>query len=143
MSAITYLEGIDKFNSLRLQGDLMQWWARVTHRCQRLLSLEELSAGHAVRSQRDAGVRFVPIDRIVASVGRHRDFTRGFLPLAGANAARWAQLYAAINSPQGVPEVEVLKIGAEYVVVDGHHRISAARAAGLVQIAAHVTEVLD
>jgi hypothetical protein len=50
--------------------------------------------------------------------------------------------YEAIISPQGVPEVELLQIGDVYVVEDGHHRISAARAAGLSQIAAHVTEIV-
>ena len=142
MSAMTYLEGIDKFNSLRLRGDLEQLWARVTHHCQCLLSVEELNGGKSVRQRRDAGIRFVPIDRIVGSVGRRHDFTRSFLPLAGANAGRWAQIYEAINSAHGVPEIELLKIGEAYVVEDGHHRISAGRAAGLDQIAAHVVEVL-
>lgn len=143
MSAITYLEGIDKFNNMRLRADLALWLARIMHRCQCLASVEDLNGGKSPRQRRDAGVHFVPIKRIIGSVGRQHDFTRSFLPLAGANAGRWAQIYEAMNSPQGLPEVEVLKIGEDYAVVDGHHRISAARAAGLDQIAAHVVEVVS
>ncbi len=75
-------------------------------------------------------------------MGRRHDFTRGFLPLASVNAQRWAHIYTAMISPQGVPEVELLQVGDAYVVEDGHHRISAARAIGLDQIAAHVTELV-
>jgi hypothetical protein len=141
MAAITFLEGLEKFNSMRLRADFTQWLARLTHRCQCLASIEELTGGKSVRQRRDGGTHFVPIACIVGSVGRRHDFTRDFLPLASVNAGRWAQVYAAIYSPQGVPEIELLKVGDVYVVEDGHHRISAARAAGLDQIAAHVVEV--
>jgi len=141
MPAITYLEGLDKFNSLRMRADWSLWLARLRRRCPRLLKLEELTGGRSPRQRRDAGTRFVPIACIVGSVGRSNDFTRDFLPLAGVSSGRWARIYDAILSEQGVPEIELLKIGDAYVVEDGHHRISAARAAGLDQIAAHVVEV--
>ena len=67
-------------NETLSRGDLEQLWARVTHHCQCLLSVEELNGGKSVRQRRDAGIRFVPIDRIVGSVGRRHDFTRSFLP---------------------------------------------------------------
>ena len=44
---------------------------------------------------------------------------------------------------EGFPEVELLRVGDRYAVVDGHHRISVAHAAGLQEIAAHVTEVTN
>ncbi|HHY56184.1 MAG TPA: hypothetical protein GYA08_12190 [Chloroflexi bacterium] len=143
MSAITYLEGLEKFNSMRLRANLALWLAHLTRRCQCLASIEQLTGGKAPRQRRDAGMRFVPIACIVGSVGRRHDFTRGFLPLASVNAQRWAQIYMAMVSPQGVPEVELLQVGDVYIVQDGHHRISAARAVGLDQIAAHVTELVN
>lgn len=142
MSALTYLEGLDKFNSMRMRASLALWLARITRRCQCLASIEELTGSRSARQRRDAGTRFVPITCIVGSMGRRHDFTRGFFPMASVNAQRWAHIYAAIVSPQGVPEVELLQVGDAYIIEDGHHRISAARAAGLDQIAAHVTEIV-
>ena len=143
MTTLAYLEGIDRFHSLRLRAEFKNWLARLTHRCRCLSSLEELTGRPSARQRRDVGIRFVPIDHIVGSVGRRHDFTRDFLPRGSGSAQRWAQVYAAMSSPEGLPEIEVLKIGDSYVVEDGHHRVSAARAAGLDQIAAHIVEVLS
>ncbi len=49
MSAITYLEGIDKFNNMRLRADLALWLARIMHRCQCLASVEDLNGGKSPR----------------------------------------------------------------------------------------------
>ena len=94
-------------------------------------------------NRRDAGVQFVPIKQIVASLDRQGDFTRSFLPRAGINADRWVRLYEALSGPEGFPEVELLRVGDRYAVVDGHHRISVARAVGMEDIAAHVVEVVS
>ncbi|TMG42136.1 MAG: hypothetical protein E6H91_17330, partial [Chloroflexi bacterium] len=45
-----------------------------------LLAFEEMRQGIHAKTQRDGGLREVPIDRIVGSVGRYRDFDRAFLP---------------------------------------------------------------
>ena len=84
----------------------------------------------------------MPIKQIVASSGRQDDFTRDFLPRAGADAARWVHLYERLRGSEGFPEVELLRVGERYAVLDGHHRISVARVAGLREIAAHVVEVV-
>ena len=68
---------------------------------------------------------------------------RSFLPRAGADAARWVQLYERLAGNEGFPEVELLRIGNCYAVLDGHHRISVARVAGMREIAAHVVEVVS
>jgi hypothetical protein len=143
MPAITHNEGIDLFYASRNKADFSSWLARLLHRCASLRSLDELLAGAQGRNRRDAGVRFVPIKQIVASAGRQDDFTRGFLPRAGANGARWVHLYERLRGMEGFPEVELLRIGSRYAVLDGHHRISVARVAGLREIAAHVVELVD
>lgn len=142
MPAITHNEGIDLFYASRNKADWSGWFARLLRRCPRLRSLDELLAGAHARNRRDAGVQFVPIKQIIASAGRQDDFTRGFLPRAGADAARWVHLYEMLCGNEGFPEVELLRIGDSYAVLDGHHRISVARVAGLREIAAHVVEVV-
>lgn len=143
MAAITHNEGVDLFYANRLKADWSIWLAKLLRRCAGLRSLEELLVEGQGRNRRDAGVQFVPIKQIVASAGRQDDFTRGFLPRAGANAARWVQLYERLAGLEGFPEVELLRIGDCYAVIDGHHRISVARVAGLHEIAAHVVEVVS
>lgn len=142
MGAITHNEGVDLFLASRSRADLISWAARLLRRCTNLLSLEDLLQGASARHQRDAGVHFVPIKQIVASAGRQDDFTRSFLPRAGVNGDRWVRLYEALRGLEGFPEVELLRVGDRYAVLDGHHRISVARAAGLQEIAAHVIEVV-
>lgn len=83
----------------------------------------------------------IPLDRIVGSVGRYKDFTRDFLPRSPAMAERWARVEEAMESLEGVPPIEVYKLGDVYFVADGNHRVSVARASGLDAIEAHVTEI--
>ena len=142
MTAITYNEGLDLFYGSRSKADLVSWFAKVVHRCVELLTVDDLLGGTPAHSRRDAGVQFVPIKQIVASLDRQGDFTRSFLPRAGISADRWVRLYEALRGPEGFPEVELLRVGDRYAVVDGHHRISVARAAGMDEIAAHVVEVV-
>lgn len=143
MAAMTHNEGVDLFYASRFRADLSSWLAKLLRRCQSLRSLDEALAGAQGRNRRDAGVQFVPIRRITASAGRQDDFTPSFLPRRGANAARWVQLYERLAGLEGFPEVELLRIGDHYAVLDGHHRISVARVAGLQEIAAHVVEVVS
>lgn len=142
MAAITRNEGMDLFYASRTKADISSWMARMLHRCARLLDLDELLPGALSRQRRDAGIQFVPIKQIVASAGRQDDFTRSFLPRKGANAARWVNLYERLAGLEGFPEVELLRVGDRYAVIDGHHRISVASVAGLQEIAAHVVEVV-
>ena len=142
MGAITHNEGVELFLANRSRADLIGWAARLLRRCTNLLSLEELLAGASPYHRRDAGVHFVPIKQIVASVDRQDDFTRSFLPRSGADGERWVRLYEALAGMEGFPEVELLRVGNRYAVLDGHHRISVAHAAGLQEIAAHVVEVM-
>ncbi|MBK8046478.1 MAG: transcriptional regulator [Anaerolineales bacterium] len=87
------------------------------------------------------GTRVVPLEKIVGSVGRYHDFTRTFLPRSAVNAERWARVDAILNSMEGYPPIELYKIGDVYFVRDGNHRISVARANGLSEIEAYVTEI--
>lgn len=83
----------------------------------------------------------IPLDKIVGSVGRYRDFTREFLPRESISEARWQAVDAAMHSQTGLPPIEVYQIGDAYFVKDGNHRVSVARANGLKDIEAYVTTV--
>ncbi|NJN81078.1 MAG: hypothetical protein HC802_01515 [Caldilineaceae bacterium] len=107
-----------------------------------LVRYDEVARKLKARQQIEMGTRMVPLEQIVGSVGRYRDFTRTFLPRSGVDLERWSRVDAAMNELAGLPPVELFKIGEAYFVRDGNHRISVARANGLDEIEAYVTEVM-
>jgi hypothetical protein len=86
-------------------------------------------------------LRYIPLDAIVGSVARSREFIRGFLPRKSIRADRWIGVKMAMTGLQGVPPIEVYRIGESYFVQDGNHRVSVARQMGLTHIEAYVTLV--
>ena len=97
-------------------------------------------------SRRALGLRVVPIDRIVGTARHPSQNTDDFLPLPrlrGRNwTARWQRLNRATSQLVTLPPVDLLQVGDEYWVVDGHNRVAAARRNGSVAIDADVVELL-
>jgi len=100
-------------------------------------------ASQAIRRAR--GLQIVPIDQIVGTVRHPTQNTSDFRPLPelrGKNwQARWQRIRRAVDDLSTLPEIDVVQIGDEYYVADGHNRVAAARAAGAVAIDADVTEL--
>jgi hypothetical protein len=106
-----------------------------------LLSFEQVQQLLREKSEISRGTQLIPLDHIVGSVGRYRDFDRAFLPLSGADSERWKRLDVAVNELRNLPPIEVYQIGGVYFVRDGNHRVSVAKANGLSHIEAEVTEI--
>jgi hypothetical protein len=106
-----------------------------------LLAFDEVRRGIRAHAQREGGLREVPIDQIVGSVGRYRDFDRAFLPRQVQTRDRWESVDRAHLDGTELPAVDLYKIGDTYFVKDGNHRVSVARERGQVYIDAHVIEV--
>ena len=83
----------------------------------------------------------MPLDAIVGTVDRERDFDRSFRPTSGRVRSRWENIAAAMRRGESLPPVDLVRIGEIYFVRDGHNRVSVARALGRHDIDAHVTEV--
>jgi hypothetical protein len=131
----------EKYKQYLTKAQLADLLSRITGADDNLVSYDMVAKHLRARQQIETGIQMVPLDQIVGSVGRYRDFTRSFFPRAGANAERWTRLDAAMNSLEGFPPVELFKIGEVYFVRDGNHRVSVARANGATHIEAYVTEV--
>jgi hypothetical protein len=86
-------------------------------------------------------MRVVPVEKVVGSVGRHRDFDRAFLPSKADLEARWKKIDRIMHRAEELPPVSLYKIGDAYFVQDGNHRISVARQQGVEMIDAEVTEL--
>jgi hypothetical protein len=106
-----------------------------------ILPFEEVVQALGRRGERHVGMESIPLDSIVGSVGRERDFDRGFRPTSGRTRGRWERIATAARQGEAFPPIDVYRIGEVHFVKDGHHRVSVARAQGLDTIDAYVTEV--
>jgi nucleotide-binding universal stress UspA family protein len=131
------------FQQAHRDAALQQVLARVTGKSVELLSYDEVLQKLRLTGRTTRGVREVPVEAIVGTVGRTTDFTRTFLPRKSTDEQRWAGLMAFVqqNSLDSLPPIEVYQIGSAYFVQDGHHRVSIARQLGIQFITAYVTEV--
>ena len=133
---------IQDFQSARQRAAIQGVLGRITGRPTQLLSYEEVADKLRLRIRTEGGVRSIPLDAIVGSVGRYSDFTRTFLPRRSGDRDRWAGVRAAfLEDGAGLPPIDVYKVGEAYFVIDGNHRVSVARQEKLTTIEAHVIEV--
>lgn len=101
-------------------------------------------AATATRHFRDAGEKLIPVAAIVGSVdGAAHLFDRSFRPVSDRAHARLASVLLAMRRGEALPPIEVWAWRSQYYVLDGHHRVAAARALGDDYIDARVTEVLE
>jgi len=128
------------YNKARSQAFWSTIWARLRGQETELLNFQEVKHKLRLESERYLGRQEIPLDHIVGSVGRYKDFNRMFLPKKSVNRERWKAVDALTLSATGFPPIEVYKVGDAYFVLDGNHRVSVARAAGMKHIEAYVTE---
>jgi hypothetical protein len=107
-----------------------------------ILPYEEVIRALGFESEHALGLRVVPLDAIVGTIDRGRDFDREFRPTSRRVRSRWEHIAAAMRRGESLPPVDLVKVGELYFVRDGHHRVSVARALGLSDIDAYVTEVV-
>ncbi len=132
---------ITDFRRARSQADLKELIGRITGEQTQLLSFDEVKQMLRLQTSSDIGLRDIPLEAIVGSVGRYTDFTRDFLPRREIRPERWARVKIAASGLVGLPPIEVYKIGEIYFVKDGNHRVSVSRQLGAKFIQAYVTEV--
>jgi len=97
---------------------------------------------HEYRHLRDAGEQLIPVASIVGSVdGASQLFDRNFRPVSDRARARLSSVLVAMREGEPLPPIEVRAWRGEYYVLDGHHRVAAARTLGSDYISAHVIEV--
>jgi len=135
------LSAIHDFRRARQQANLDNIIGNLTGRPSALLSFDEVK--HQLRGNISGGRRLedVPLEAVVGSVGRYVDFNRQFLPQKDSDEVRWSRVKSAMESPTGVPPIELYRIGKAYFVLDGNHRVSVLRRMGATHAQAYVTEV--
>jgi hypothetical protein len=137
--AWSLMEGEKHFDHLtrsRRRASLTRKLLRRCAECARLLVHD-----HAALERRTGAgrVREIPLDAITGTLepGRAREFDSDFRPLPRMRK-RWLRVWVAEQSGPGLGPISVVRIGEQYAIRDGHHRVSVARARGAVTIEAIV-----
>jgi hypothetical protein len=113
--------------------------AAIRGRSRRLLALSELQANIQIVSRDAGGTQAVALDQIRGSMNRADDFDRDFYPAQERTENRWIRVATAMLRGVILPPVELIQVEDTYFVVDGHHRISVARALKYSHVDAAVT----
>lgn len=140
-SQAAYALAVMDFRRARRKAALREVLARLAGGRRDLLSYEQVRDSLRAKETPSWKLEDIPLDSIVGSVGRYKDFTRDFLPLERADEGRWARVKVAMNGAAGLPPIEVYRLGGAHFVLDGNHRVSVAREIGASHIQAHVREV--
>ena len=106
---------------------------------------ESFNVTHAKKQLTDSidlGLRTVEVKKIVGSVNRWQDFDSHFRIRNKSTRSRYDRIKRAMEKGEILPPVNLYKIKDKYYVVDGNHRVSAAKEVGQIFIDAHVIEFL-
>lgn len=120
---------------------LAAWLRREPDDVSEILPFDEVVAALGQTGERRLGLQVIPINSIVGSVDRTKDFDRWFRPRSQRTRERWERLARAQRRGESIPPIDVYRIGELHFVRDGHHRVSVAHAMGLREIDAYVTQV--
>ena len=107
----------------------------------KLLSFNDVKKILKPQNEVYAGLKVVPIKKIVGSEGRYNDFDNHFLPRSNELKQRWMNVDEAHLSDVVLPPIQLYELGGLYFVRDGNHRVSVAKAQGVEFIDAEVTSL--
>lgn len=109
--------------SARLHGFI----ARLLHRSRKLLVLDNIVMREPLNKTGKGKIHFVPFKQIRGSVNQSDDYDCDFYPLHDRLADRWVRIASMMLQGTPLPPVELVQVGKDYFVVDGHHRVSVSR----------------
>lgn len=87
------------------------------------------------------GVQVIPVNQIKGSVNRWREFDQYFRA-EDAVETKLQSVMSAIEQSVVLPPIAVYKVADDYFVIDGNHRVVAAKVVGQIDIDAEVYELL-
>jgi ParB-like nuclease domain len=134
----------EDFDAARFRAFRRAVLATLTRRDRGLASMAAALEAAGSEGRSFAGIHEIPLDRVVGSAappGKAGDFDPGFLPIDSRLRDRWTRIYRAMVEGDELPPIDVYKVGDNYYVIDGHHRVSVARNLGREFINARVIEV--
>ena len=106
-----------------------------------LISLNDVKQLIHPTNETYIGMKVIPIEKIVGSEGRYKDFDNNFFPKSSHLRNRWEHVDEAAIKSITLPPIKVYEIDGLYFVRDGNHRVSVAKARGTEFIDAEVVSL--
>lgn len=131
----------DDFNNAKNRARMQVLLSKLKWENSDLLSLYEVTELIKPRGETYLGMKTIPIDSIIGSEGRARDFSKAFYPKKELLKERWKSIDRAHLQYIELPSINVYKLGDWYFVRDGNHRVSVAKSQGVKFIDAEVVEL--
>ena len=131
----------DEFTKAKARARLQGLMKTLSWKNNDLLSWYEVTSIIKPKSETYIGMRTIPVNRIIGSEGRYRDFSAAFLPKREMLRHRWVSVDEALHSDVILPPISVYSLGGWYFVRDGNHRVSVAKTMGQEFIDAEVVEL--
>jgi hypothetical protein len=91
----------------------------------------------------DHGVQTISLENIIGSVGKYSDFDSRFRPKKHVSGKRFMDIKRCMRDGTSLPPVQLYQIRDGFYVLDGNHRVSAAKELGWTEIEAKVIELLS
>ena len=130
-----------EFRRALSRGRFHRLMGRIRRQRWNLMNAQKVMQATACVNERYIGLKTIKIEDIVASEGRSHEFTSDFLPTSNLQEPRWAGVARTLKQSSTLPPIDVLEAGGRYLVRDGNHRVSVARARGQAFIEAVVKSV--
>lgn len=141
-SAAAFRRARRKASLARIGRRLRRWisgvWACCENCCDFLVCFDMARGSYRASRRSKREFETVELERIVGSVGRGREFDGDFSPLCSCSKERWKRVDEAFREGKFLPPVELYKLGDDYFVLDGNHRVSVARYHGAAAVDALV-----
>ena len=138
LSSFVRRQGLEAFKEMRYQGMWTSLKNALTGQPNTLPAFDQIVFRRRFRREYQ-GLQAVPLQQIVGSLGRAQDFGPGFRPRRKFLQDRWVAVFALAREDRWEP-VHLLKVGPQYFVEDGNHRVSVAHYLGRSFIDAEVWE---
>lgn len=126
------------FTQSFMVGKIREFLARFTREPRALRSLDAFTPSDYTPTQLDH--QDIAVSQIVGTGGCINRFDKDFHPLQAEDRLRWMSVaQGTMRDITQMPAINVVQVGDAYYVLDGHHRVSVARALNKLFIAANVT----
>lgn len=131
----------EDFNKARNKAKFQGLMSALTWKSNDLMPLYEVTSIIKPRSETYLGMRSIPVEKVIGSECRYRDFSSAFYPKTDRLRTRWESIDNARINDIALPAISVYELGGYYFVRDGNHRVSVARSQGVEFIDAEVVEL--
>lgn len=131
----------EDFEKAKRRGQMQSLMSGLAWRNSNLLSLYDVTKLIKPKGETYRGIQTIPVSKIIGSEGRYHDFSLAFYPKKEMLRGRWSSIDSANRENVILPPISAYKLGDNYFVRDGNHRVSVAKALGIEFIDAEIVEL--